>query len=111
MAAAASLLDGPGPPTAIVAANDVIGLGVLSAARAAGVRVPEDLTVIGFDDIPMAGWPLVGLTTVRCDLDVMARMSVDLLTRQLAGEPMTPVTLRIPVSLVERRTHGPAREP
>lgn len=110
MAAATSLLDGPGHPTAIVAANDVIGLGVLSAARTAGVRVPEDLTVIGFDDIPMAGWPLVGLTTVRCDLDAMARMSVDLLTRQLAGEPMMPVTLRIPVSLVERRTHGPARE-
>ncbi|MEP6630065.1 MAG: substrate-binding domain-containing protein, partial [Lapillicoccus sp.] len=108
MAAAAWLLGRPERPTAIVAANDVIGLGILSAARAARLRVPDDLTVIGFDDIPMAGWPLVGLTTVRCDLDALARMSVDLLTRQLAGEPVAPVTLRIPVSLVERRTHGPA---
>ncbi|MEP6649574.1 MAG: LacI family DNA-binding transcriptional regulator [Lapillicoccus sp.] len=107
MAAAASLLDERDRPTAIVGANDVIGLGILSAARAAGIRVPEDLTVTGFDDIPMAGWPLVGLTTVHCDLDALARMSVDLLTRQLAGEPVKAVTLRIPVSLVERRTHGP----
>ena len=83
-------------------------MGILSAARTARLRVPDDVTVIGFDDIPMAGWPLVGLTTVRCDLDALARMSVDLLTRQLAGEPVAPVTLRIPVSLVERRTHGPA---
>ncbi len=110
MTAAAGLLDGPDRPTAIVAANDVIALGILSAARAAGLRGPEDLTVIGFDDIPMAGWPLVGLTTVRCDLDTLARMSVDLLTRQFAGEPVAPVTLRIPVSLVERRTHGPSPE-
>lgn len=108
MAAAASLLGGPERPTAIVAANDVIGLGILSAARAARLRVPDDLTVIGFDDIPMAGWPLVGLTTVRCDLDALARISVDLLSRQLLGGPVAPVTLRIPVSLVERRTHGPS---
>lgn len=108
MAAAASLLDRPEPPSAIVGANDVIGLGILSAARTAGVRVPQDLTVIGFDDIPMAGWPLVGLTTVHCDLDTLARRSVDLLTRQLGGERVEAATVRVPVSLVERGTHAPA---
>ncbi len=107
MAAAASLLEHRERPTAIVGANDVIGMGILSAARAAGIRIPEDLTVIGFDDIPMAGWPLVALTTVHCDLGALARTSVELLARQLAGEPVTAVTLRIPVSLVERGTHGP----
>lgn len=110
MTAAASLLTGPERPTAIVAANDVIALGVLSALRAAGLRTPDDVTVVGFDDIPMAGWPLVGLTTVRCDLDALARAAVDLLTRQLRGEPVAPATLRMPVTLVERRTHGPSPE-
>ncbi len=107
MAAAASLLKERDRPTVIVGANDVIGLGILSAARAARIRVPHDLTVTGFDDIPMAGWPLVGLTTVRCDLNELARRSVVLLTRQIAREPVQAATLRIPVSLVERGTHGP----
>lgn len=106
MTVAASLLDRPEPPTAIVGGNDVIALGVLSAARATGVRVPGDLTVIGFDDIPMAGWPLVGLTTVHCDLDTLARVSVGLLTRQIAGMSVPTATVRIPVSLVTRGTHA-----
>ncbi|MDQ2781598.1 MAG: LacI family transcriptional regulator [Actinomycetota bacterium] len=108
MGAAISLLHSPDPPTAVFGGNDVIALGVLSAATTLGIRVPEDLTVIGFDDIPMAGWPLVGLTTVHCDLDALAQVAVDLLARQLRGGAVAPETRRIPVSLVERRTHGPA---
>ncbi|MGW4393779.1 LacI family DNA-binding transcriptional regulator [Amycolatopsis nivea] len=108
-ALAGELLDRADPPTAIVGGNDVIALGVLSAARERGVRVPEDLTVIGFDDIPMAGWPLVGLTTVHCDLDELARVSVELLEQAIAS-PEPPVTeLRVPVSLILRGTHGPRR--
>ena len=106
MAAAVTLLERPERPTAIVGANDVIALGVLSAAQATGVRVPQDLTVVGFDDIPMAGWPLVGLTTVHCDLEALARLSVDLLTRQIEGATVRAATRRIAVSLVERDTHG-----
>jgi DNA-binding LacI/PurR family transcriptional regulator len=106
MTAALTLLERTERPTAIVGANDVIALGILSAARAAGVRVPQDLTVVGFDDIPMAGWPVVGLTTVHCDLDALARLSVDLLTGQIQGAAARPATRRIAVSLVERGTHG-----
>ena len=106
MVAAVTLLELPEPPTAIVAANDVIALGILSAARAYGVAVPGDLTVVGFDDIPMAGWPLVGLTTVHCDLNTLALVSVDLLTRQIAGVTVPAATVRIPVSLVARGTHA-----
>jgi LacI family transcriptional regulator len=105
-AAAGELLDRDEPPTAIVGGNDVIALGVLSAARVRGQRVPADLTVIGFDDIPMAGWPVVGLTTVRCDLEQLAATSVELLLAAMAG-PTAPVEHRIPVELVLRTTHGP----
>ena len=107
-AAAGELLDRPDRPTAIVGGNDVIALGVLSAARERGVRVPEDLTVIGFDDIPMAGWPLIGLTTVRCDLDELARVSVDLLSQAMATSAPLAVERRVPVELIRRGTHGRA---
>ncbi|GAA3543986.1 LacI family DNA-binding transcriptional regulator [Amycolatopsis ultiminotia] len=107
-AAAGELLDRAERPTAIVGGNDVIALGVLSAARERGLRVPEDLTVAGFDDIPMAGWPLVGLTTVRCDLERLAHTAVELLQDAMTTPAPPPVERRIPVSLVLRGTHGPA---
>lgn len=107
-AAAGELLERRDRPTAIVGGNDVIALGILSAARERGLRVPEDLTVIGFDDIPMAGWPLIDLTTVHCDLEALARVSVELLQHAMAGPEPLVVERRIPVSLVLRGTHGPS---
>ena len=109
-AAAAELLSLPEPPTALVCGNDVIALGALSAAREAGVRVPEDLTVIGFDDIPMAGWPLVALTTMHCDLAGMARIAVKLLLDRIAcGAEGELKVHRLVPTLVKRGTHGPPR--
>jgi LacI family transcriptional regulator len=108
-AAAAELLGLPDPPTALVCGNDVIALGALSAAHEAGFRVPLDLTVIGFDDISMAGWPLLGLTTLHCDLAELARQSVELLMGRIerSGEPVTE--RRLAPTLVLRTTHGPPR--
>ena len=103
--AATALLDREDPPTAIVAGNDVVAFGVLSAARRLGVRVPEELTVIGFDDIPMASWPLIDLTTVRGDLDVLADLTVHQLLSQLAEGRITPEIRRVPATLVLRGTH------
>ncbi|ODU05956.1 MAG: LacI family transcriptional regulator [Pseudonocardia sp. SCN 72-86] len=99
----------PHPPTAVVCGNDVVALGVLSAAREHGLNVPGDVTVIGFDDIPMAGWPLVDLTTVHCDLESLAAAAVDLLLDEIAGHRGDPVTQIVPVSMVLRRTHAPPR--
>lgn len=107
-AAAHELLARADPPTAIVCGNDVIALGVLSAAREQGITVPTNLTVIGFDDIPMASWPLVDLTTVHCDLEALARDAVGLLVADIQEPGRTPVERRVPVSLVLRGTHGPA---
>jgi DNA-binding LacI/PurR family transcriptional regulator len=108
LAAALDLLAQDPAPTALVCGNDVMALGALSAARVRGLRVPADLTVIGFDDIPAAGWPVIGLTTVRCDLGQLARVAVDLLMSQLRTPAVSPPEVRrLPVTLVERGTHGP----
>lgn len=94
-------------PTAIVCANDVVALGALSAARELNLAVPSELTVVGFDDIAMAAWPLADLTTVRCDLSVLATRSVQLLTERLLGAPHEDVLVRVPVKLIARGTHAP----
>lgn len=108
-AAALDLLTVTDRPTAIACGNDVLALGVLSAAAEIGLTVPRDLTVIGFDDISMAGWPLIGLTTATCDRDAMAQVAVNLLLDQIAGNPAA-VERRVPVVLTLRRTHAePAR--
>src|SRR5919202_689576 len=65
------------PPTAIFAASDVVALGVLKAAASRGVKVPDELSVVGFDDIPFAAYAVPSLTTVRQPIDDMARLAVD----------------------------------
>ena len=63
--AARRLLDRDDPPDAIFCAADVMALGALDVARyELGIRVPEELSIIGFDDIPMASWPAYNLTTI-----------------------------------------------
>ena len=112
-AAALDLLNRLVPPTAIVCGNDVIALGALSAARDLGIDVPTALTIIGFDDIPMAGWPLINLTTVKCDLADLAAAAVDMLVAQLVDPATHFEVRRLPVQLVLRGTHAivPARRP
>lgn len=94
-------------PTALICSNDVIALGALSAAREAGLAVPDALTIVGFDDIPMAGWPLVRLTTVHVDLRELTRRAVGALIDAIEGSAAAPDLEVIPVSLVRRSTHGP----
>jgi LacI family transcriptional regulator len=74
------------PPTAIVCASDVVAFGALDAARRAGVDVPGELSVVGYDDIAMAGWEAFALTTIRQPLGQMAKLSVRLLLERLRGQ-------------------------
>jgi DNA-binding LacI/PurR family transcriptional regulator len=89
--------DGAERPTAVIAATDQLALGVIEAARQAGVRVPEDLSVVGFDDIPGAASSQPGLTTVRQPLFEKGEIAGRLLTE---GAPGREVIL--PVELVVR---------
>jgi len=95
-------------PTAIFAGSDMQALGVLRAARQLGLRVPEDLSVVGYDDLPLAGWVGPSLTTVRQPLREMARAATRMLL-QLARDGR-PETTRIDLvtELVVRESTGPA---
>lgn len=94
------------PPTAIVAASDTQAFGALEAARELAVRVPEQLSVIGYDDIEAA--ELVGLTTIRQPLFESGRRGMELLLEQLRP-PVAPATrLLLPTELVRRRTTAAA---
>jgi LacI family transcriptional regulator len=96
------LMDSAAPPTAIFAASDSIAISILRAARESGIRVPDDLAVVGFDDIDMA--EQIGLTTVRQSLDESGRMAAELLTAQLADPNRPPQTIQLGLKLVERET-------
>ncbi|MDQ7904955.1 LacI family DNA-binding transcriptional regulator [Phytohabitans sp. ZYX-F-186] len=113
VAAARSLLGAAHRPTAILCANDTIALGVLHEARLRGVDVPGELTVTGFDDIPMAGWEPYALTTVRHDTGRMAAEAVRLLLSQLGPDVdgAAPESVVLRADLVLRQTHAPPPSP
>jgi LacI family transcriptional regulator len=93
-AATTALLRLPDPPTAIFAASDEQAMGVYEAARRQGLRVPDDLSVVGFDDLPTAGWMSPPLTTVRQPLADMAALAVrSLLTGAARHGAELPTTL------------------
>lgn len=100
--AAGRLLDRPQPPTAVFASNDDMALGAVAVAHQRGLDVPRDLTVVGFDDIPMATavWP--PLTTVRQPVARMAAEAVALLVGGAAGNDVV-----FPHALIERGTSAP----
>jgi LacI family transcriptional regulator len=103
---ALELLNLPEPPTAIFAASDTQALGVLEAARSLGLAVPEQLSVVGFDDVQLASY--VGLTTVRQPLYESGRRGAELLLRALSGQPLPAHSEQLPLELVVRRTTGVA---
>ncbi|GAB3660904.1 LacI family DNA-binding transcriptional regulator [Ramlibacter alkalitolerans] len=108
---AMALMAVPQPVTAVVAGNDTIALGVLEAARACGRAVPQELSVIGFDDMPLAGSPIVGLTSIRQPVEAMARTAARrLLDRMRPGQAISPASHDVlPIELIRRGTTGPAR--
>ena len=103
---AMELLRLPDRPTAIFAASDTQALGALEAARSLGLRVPHELSVIGFDDIDVARY--VGLTTVRQPLFESGRRGGELLLRALDGRPPDVHSELLPLELIVRGTTGPA---
>ena len=106
---ASELLSLPVPPTAIFAASDTQALGVLEAAARAGIDVPRELSVIGFDDIDVA--PYVGLTTIHQPLEYSGARGARLLLELVGGRNSTePVEEKLALELVVRRTTAaPAR--
>lgn len=103
------LLEAPLRPTAVFCYNDMTAIGALRAARAAGLRVPEDLSIIGFDDILFAAYTEPPLTTIAQPKYEMGRTAMSMLLRLLQGERVPP-HLQLPCRLVERASCGPPPE-
>ena len=101
------LLDLAEPPTAIFAFNDNHAIGAIQAARARGIRVPEDLSIVGFDDVEHATIVTPTLTTVRQPLAEMGRTAVSLLTRLLERQSFETLHVELATRLVVRESSGP----
>lgn len=92
----------PEPPSAIFCATDLQAIGVINKARELGFKIPEDLAVLGFDDLDIADY--VGLSTIRQPLDESGRLAVEILLSRL-NDPARPVRhVRLPLMIIERQT-------
>lgn len=101
----AAIMTGRSRPTVVVCVGDLVAVGALNQARRMGLRVPHDVAVVGFDDLAMASWPMIELTTVRADLTAMAVAAADLLIRRLSDPSVSPQMTTFPTDLVLRATH------
>jgi LacI family transcriptional regulator len=105
--AAGELLDQPRRPTALIGFNDKTAVGALAAATQRGLRVPEDLSIAGFDDIDLAQATRPMLTTVRQPLQEMGRIAVSLLIRLLQRHQLDALHVELATELVVRGSTGP----
>lgn len=101
------MLAGPARPTAVFAANDLIAIGMLQRLREIGARVPGDFSVVGFNDIPLAGLLEPALTTVRVPQLEMGVAGAHLLIDHLEGRPISNIRVTLPTELVVRASSGP----
>ena len=99
----------PDPPTAIFAGNDLMALGVYQAAREARLHIPEDLSVVGFDDLPVAGWVGPPLTTVRQPLAQMAVTAARLVLAMARGDQPTQTRVELATELIVRESTAQLR--
>lgn len=88
--------------TAIFAGNDTIALGAIGALESLGISVPEQVSVIGFDDLPFAAYVSPPLTTIRNDAEAQGRIAAEMLVRRLKGMPIEERRVRIFPEFVER---------
>ncbi len=106
---ARELLRLPDPPTALLCGNDLQALGVYEAARQAGLRIPEDLSVVGFDDIPAGRWCGPPLTTVRQPMVEMGAAAAELVLTLAAGRTPARARVELPTTLIVRDSTAPPR--
>ena len=97
--------------TAVFAANDQMATGLMRAFKEKGRRIPEDVSIVGFDDAPDSEYLMVPLTTVRQDFTAITHRAVTELVQAIAGEEFNRGVTQIPVDLVIRASSGPAPTP
>jgi LacI family transcriptional regulator len=99
---ACALLDIDNPPTAIFASNDDMAMGAMDAVRSRGQRIPEDISILGFDDIPQAALVRPALTTVRQPLEQMGRIATQMLLSMLKDPEQEIIRIELPTELIVR---------
>ncbi|MEV5319462.1 LacI family DNA-binding transcriptional regulator [Streptomyces sp. NPDC052687] len=107
---ARELLDLPQPPTAVFACSDRMALGVYEALAERGLRVPDDLSVVGFDDLPEARWASPALTTVRQPVSEMAATALRLLVRLMDGDRPESTRTELSTRLIARESTAAPRD-
>ncbi|MDX2139747.1 MAG: LacI family DNA-binding transcriptional regulator [Chloroflexota bacterium] len=108
--AMSALLDAPEHPTAVFASNDALAIGALHAIDERGLRVPNDISVVGVDDIEISRHLRPPLTTVRQPREDMARMAVDLLLRHIREESVDEPVVMLQPELIVRQSTAPYYE-
>lgn len=93
-------------PTAILASNDLSAFGAMDAARECGLRIPDDISIIGFDDIPQSSVIYPKLTTIRQPLEQMGQVAARMLLAQIEDPGQTPQRVALPTQLVIRDSCG-----
>lgn len=106
---ASAMLELPNPPTAIFASNDVSAFGVMEAVRDHGLRIPDDISVVGFDDIPQAAHVHPPLTTVRQPLEEMGRAATRMLLEHIKDPERPLKRVELPTELVVRQSCAPKK--
>jgi len=106
---AAELLDLPDPPTAVFTGNDQQARGVYEEAHARGLRIPQDLSVVGFDDVDVCEWMTPRLTTVRQPLAQMAALAIRHVLEHPPAPDEPPLRLELATTLVVRESSAPCR--
>jgi LacI family transcriptional regulator len=96
------LLSRPSPLTAVFAGNDLMALAALSVIKDAGLAVPQDVSIVGFDDIPIAAGATPPLTTVRQPIVEMGHLAATMLLNLIEGRPVAPEHVNLPTTLVVR---------
>jgi LacI family transcriptional regulator len=101
---AAKKLLGKNMPSAIFVSNDSMAIGAIQAIREAGLKVPKDISIVGFDDIEMAKYIRPALTTIRMDLLEMASIAINALIRSIESNSSFSACYTVEVDLIERET-------
>jgi LacI family transcriptional regulator len=107
--AMAALLRNARPPTAVICSNDWTAIGALRTIDAAGLRVPGDISVVGFDDIPLASYTSPPLTSVRMSAEDVGSTAFDALFRLIGGEHLEGEARQVPTRLVIRESTAKPR--
>lgn len=98
------LMDADEKPTAIMIANDSMASGCYKAAHELGIRIPEDVSLIGFNDLPNAQYMIPPLTTIRLDVNYLSEFVIDLIEKTISRDLPLPIQIVVPSNLIVRKS-------